>query len=109
MKMVPNPDGELRDQDRRQAARDDHAEQRAHQGQQHAFDQQLRHQAAPRGTDGEAHRHFTLARAGPRQQQVREVGARDQQHEAGRAEQHRQRLAELRRECSTRRMTPAAR
>jgi hypothetical protein len=40
-------------------------------------------QAAARSADGLAHRHLAFAHAGPRQQQVGEVGARDQQDQAG--------------------------
>ena len=77
------------------AARDDHAEDGANRRQHHALDQQLADNARARRADREAHGDLTLARGGARQQQVREVGAGDQQHEPGRRQQHDQRLAEL--------------
>ena len=40
------------------------------------------------GPEGVAHRHLALPGGGPREQQVAEVRARDEQHEHGRAHQH---------------------
>ena len=59
----------------------------AGQREHHAFRQQLAHQAPAPGAEGGAHRDFARSRRRAREQQVRDVDARDQQHEADRAEQ----------------------
>ena len=96
MKMLPNPDAICAIRIVVKPRATTMPSTRADERQQHAFHEQLHHQPAAGGADGEAHRHFSFARAGAGQQQIGEVRARDQQHEAGRAKQHRQRLAELR-------------
>ena len=55
------------------------------------FGEQLRSQPRPRGAEGGAHRHLLPSPERSRQQQVADVGARDQQHEADGAEQQQQR------------------
>ena len=52
-------------------------------------------QAAARSADGLAHRHLAFAHAGPRQQQVGQVGARDQQDQSGGRQQQPQRTLVL--------------
>ena len=60
---------------------------RAHERQEHAFNQQLSDDALPRRADREANGDFTLSGSGAGQQQIRKIGAGDQQHEPGRAQQ----------------------
>ena len=68
--------------------RQDQPEQRARAGQHDAFGQHLRHQPAAAGAERGADRDLLLPRRGPRQQQVREVGADDQHDHADRAGEH---------------------
>ena len=67
----------------------------AHETEQRAFGQQLPHEPLParaeRGADGD----FLLARRRAREQQVRDVGARDEQHERHRAQHHEHRAAHV--------------
>ena len=80
-----------RDAKNRGANRD--AEPAADQRQHQAFGQQLADDAPPPGAERGAHRELARPRAGARQQQVRDVGAADQQHESDDAEkQHRRHL-----------------
>ena len=58
------------------------AEGGAQAGQQDALRQQLPHQAAAACPDGEADSDFVLPRGGARQQQVRHVGAGDQEQQS---------------------------
>ena len=58
-----------------------------HQRQQRALGQQLAHQPAAPGPQGGAHGELAVAAQHPRQRQVGDVGAGQQQHQAGRAEQ----------------------
>ena len=53
-----------------------------------AFREQLPDETAPACAERDAHRHFALPDSGPRQQQVRDVGARDQQQQGDGAEEH---------------------
>ena len=62
-------------------------EQREHQ----ALGEHLPDQPPAGGADRHADRDFALPRGRPREHQVRDVGAGDQQHAADRAEQHEQR------------------
>ena len=62
--------------------RDDHSGGRAHGGEQQAFDQELARQTSARRAEREAHAPFVAARGGAREQQIGDVGARDQQHES---------------------------
>ena len=71
------------------------AEQRAGARQHGALDQPLPHDRAAAGAEREADRHFLLPRRAARQQQVRDVGAGDQQHEPDHAHQHQNRRREL--------------
>ena len=64
----------------------------AHQAEQHGLGHQLPHEPPLAGAECGAHRHFLLTCDRPDEQQVRDVGARDQEHDAGRAEQNPQRL-----------------
>ena len=65
------------------------AEYREHE----VLGQELPHEAEPRGAQRTADRELALARLGPRQHQVRDVDARDEQHEAdGDAKRHQRRL-----------------
>ena len=62
-------------------------------GQQQALGQQLAQQALAARAQRGAHRQLLPPHQGPRQQQARQVRARDQQHAEGRAEQRRQQQA----------------
>ena len=76
------------DDDPRQRNAGDAADRR----QQHAFGQQLPDEAPAARADGQPHRELAPPRRGPRQQQVRDVRAGDQQHGADdAAEQQRDR------------------
>ena len=60
--------------------------------QQHALRHELPHDASARGADGQPHRDLALPRAGAGQHEVGQVGAGDEQHQRGHAEQDPQRL-----------------
>ena len=62
-------------------ARDQQPERGADRRQQEAFRQQLTHQPPPRRAERQAHAPLVTPRGRARQQQVGDVGARDQQHE----------------------------
>ena len=64
-------------------------------GEQHALDQQLTDDAAAAGAERETDGDLFLPRRRARDQQARDVGARDQQHAADDAEQQPQRLRQL--------------
>ena len=88
--------GQLRDTSTcAKRARHDHSERGADRREQHALDEQLAHDAAARRADRQPHGDLALAGGRASQQQIREVGAGDQQHQSGGREQHDQRLAEL--------------
>jgi hypothetical protein len=70
------------------------AECAADERKQHTFGQKLTQQPEAAGAEGRTDRELFLPRLGPRQNQVREVGAGDQQNEADRALQHPQRRAD---------------
>ena len=72
--------------------RQEHPARNPHRREQRAFREQLPHDAHTRRAEAETHANLALAGAGPREQQVREVRARDQQHDAGGGEQHPQRM-----------------
>ena len=64
--------------------------------EQRALGEQLAHQPAASGAERRADRQLAIAPQQARERQVRDVGARDQQHQAGRPEQdqqHRPRVA----------------
>ena len=71
--------------------RDDDAERAAGEREHRALRQQLADDAPAPGAERLAYRHLACARSAARQQQVRDVGARDQQHEDDRAHEHQQR------------------
>ena len=60
---------------------------------QHALRQELLHDAAPTRAERRAHRNFLAARCPARQQQIHDVRARDEQHDANGTQQHEQRTA----------------
>ena len=59
-------------------------------GQEARLGQQLRHELPPRRAEREPHRHLGRPGSGARQQQVSDVGARDQEHDARDAEKEQQ-------------------
>ena len=63
----------------------------ADQAQQDRLGDELANQPRAARADRGAHRQLALPRRAARQQQVRDVGARDEQHQSDRAEQHQQR------------------
>ena len=65
-----------------------HAERAADQREQRALDDELAQQRAPGGAERGADGELAVAGLGPGQQQVGEVGARDEQDEADRGLQH---------------------
>ena len=62
----------------------------AREGQQQALREELAHDAALPGAERRAQRELALAAGDAREQQVRDVDARHEQHQAHRAEQHEQ-------------------
>ena len=85
-------DGEQRANAERAEAEAEHA---AGQRQHHALGQQLPNDAAAAGADRRADRDLALAARGAHEQQVRDVGAGDQQHKADRAQQDEQRRPDV--------------
>ena len=80
----------------RQANRDTpgrkkHAGDPAEQPQQSAFRQQLPDNARPPCPKRDSHRDFSPARSGTRQKQIRNIGAGEQEDQANRAQQNKQR------------------
>ena len=69
--------------------RERHRARRPHQRQERALGEQLTDDAAAARTERRAHGHLVLPRHAPRQQQVGDVRARDEQHEADRSPQAR--------------------
>ena len=67
----------------------------ADQAEHGAFGQELTDDAAAARAERVADGDLTLTRAGPREQQIRDVRAGDQQHEADRAEHHQQARAHV--------------
>ena len=67
----------------------------AERRQQHALGEQLANDALAARADGRANRHLLLPHRGAREQKVRDVAARDEQHEPDGAEQHVQREADV--------------
>ena len=63
--------------------------------QHETLDQQLAHQLTARGAERQPDRDFLLPHEAARDQQVRDVGAGDQQHESDHAHQHDQRRREV--------------
>ncbi len=58
------------------------------EGAQHAFDDQLAHDAAARGAHRAANCEFALTRCAASEKQVRDVGAGDEQNQRDHGEQH---------------------
>ena len=71
-------------------ARDEHAERAADDGQHGGLGDQLNDDASARGTDGGAHRELAPPGCAPHEEEVRDVGAGDQQHERDGGEEHAQ-------------------
>ena len=72
---------------------DQHPKPAAERRQQQAFGEQLLHDPAAPRAEREPHRHLAAASGRPRQQQVRDVRAGDDQHEPDRGQEHEQRGA----------------
>ncbi len=87
--------GRQRKQRRHSPARDDHAASSREQGKHHALSEHLPDQPHAAGADRRAHHQLASARRRAREQQVRDIGARNQQHERHRGEQHQQRLPRI--------------
>ena len=68
---------------------------RAERRQHHAFDEELPHDASAAGADRDADGDLAAPRHRPGGDEIRQVHARDQQHEADRAEQHQRRPADV--------------
>ena len=60
----------------------------AEERQQQALDEQLLHEAPARRAERQAQRDLLLPHEASRDEQIRDVGARDEQHEADHAHQH---------------------
>ena len=75
---------------------EDHAGEAADQRQQHALGQELLQQPAAARSKREAHGQLAAASRRPGEQQVGDVGARDQQHRADHTAQQERRRAQLR-------------
>src|SRR5262245_58562986 len=90
---------EVRRQQSRQGVhappRQQQTEQAAGQSERQIFRQQLSQHPPARRAQSGAHRQLAPPRRRPRQQQVGDVGARDQQHAADRAEQQPERSARV--------------
>ena len=67
--------------ERTRPARDDDRRGTAQRSEKHALCQQLLDEAAPRHTKSETHGDLTTAADAPRKQQIRNVGAGDQEHD----------------------------
>lgn len=68
---------------------DQHAERAARDPKNEPFDQQLTRQACAAGAEGQSHTQFASARRGAREEQVRDIRAGGEQHDADEREQHR--------------------
>ena len=84
---------DLCDQEARSPDREGEPRDRSRHGQQQAFGQQLADQAVVRGAEREARRELMPPGGGARQQEIRDVGAGDEQHQRDDAGQRDQRLA----------------
>ena len=67
---------------------DGQAEHAAAETEHDAFHQQLARDVAPSRSESRADREFMLAAFDPNQQQVGDVGARDQEHDSDGSHQH---------------------
>ena len=84
--------GEDRNQERRTPPREEQSSSGAQRHQDDAFGQQLTYQPAAAGANREPHSHLVLPRRGARQQQVGNIGAADEQHDADDRHHDHQRL-----------------
>ena len=75
--------------------REQKAESAAQTGEEKALDQELAHDVAAPGAEGQAHRDLAFARSGSGQQQVRDVGAGDEQDESDHPRENEERGREL--------------
>ena len=105
---------ELRGDQRRRRLQADVREQkpcgRAGEREEQALGQQVTREPPPPGAERKAHGQLALPRRRAREKQVREVGARDEEHERHGAEEHergRTRVLEQRRRPRRRRQPPA--
>ena len=76
------------DDDSQSDGREQQAERAAEYGHEHALRHELQHHVEPVRAERESRRNFLATRREPREQQVGDVRARDQQHAADRAEEH---------------------
>ena len=72
---------------------DEHAGSAAQQGKDDAFSERLADEALSGGAEGEAHRGLSAAGGSAGQQQVGDIGAGDEQHQAAHTEQNTQTVA----------------
>ena len=84
-----------RQQTLRQHERERQAGHAAGERQDQALDEQLAHQPAARRAEREAHGNLLLPHEASSDQQVRHVGARDEEHQADHAHQHDERRREV--------------
>ncbi len=68
--------------------RDAHAKRRAHQRERRALGQQLSQEPSASGTQGRSYRDLSPACGRSGQQQVGDVGARDEEHESHGCQKH---------------------
>jgi hypothetical protein len=78
------------DQDRVKDGRDGECGDSSHRGQHQAFGDELAHDAPAARAARQTQADFRLARRPPREQQIREVRAGDQQQDTDRCEERRQ-------------------
>ena len=83
-----DPGERERQQQARRADRDDEAGDAAGDREEDALDQRLRHDLPARRADREPDRRLRPPRHGAREQQVGDVGARDEQHQPAHAEKN---------------------
>ena len=72
--------------------REQETTERARHCEQQTLREELSQHAAPRGADRQTHGDFTLARGAAGEHQIRQICARDEQHERRRREQQEQRI-----------------
>jgi hypothetical protein len=70
-----------------QGTREDSADERSAHGQQEIFDEELKHHASTRRSNGDTHRNLLLPSAGTSEQQIHEVHAGHEQHQSGHGQQ----------------------
>ena len=82
--------GLTRTKSRNDAPRRERAEGSAHEGEEHAFGEQLAYETELAGAQRRADGDFAASGRGPHEEKVRDVGARDEQHEADGGEKNHQ-------------------